>query len=435
MADAWVNLLIGGTLLLVGFAAALLFQRFRVPDFFFLMVLGVVLAHLPFEPFGPGLLASLEPVLPVFLPLTLAFIMFEGGLSLSAPEGRKGFGALLAHIVVAMAITIGLTWFLATRVLGFDSTTGLVLAAAFSGPSASIVLSFAPQLRLHPKALNVIVLEGVLGNIVAAIVVMFVIRSPGQAPMLEMGDYLFQILLATGLGLALGAAWRPAVRRLPSARFVYIATLAWAIVVYALAEGFISRSGPVAAFAFGLVLAASRRTAVPGGEGTSRTERAEGLKAFQGEITFVMRTFFFVYLGLTLTPDLSSLTPLYSALVLTAGFVVARVPSSVGVARAYGLSRREGRVLVATVGRGLTDIVLVLFAIESGAIPAADVLPLQAMLPLVILAAAGACAGMLLWAERGASEARRAEAARVAMASPEAAAAASRRESPPGPRP
>jgi len=39
MADPWVSLLIGGTLLLVGFAASLVFERYRVPDFFMLILL------------------------------------------------------------------------------------------------------------------------------------------------------------------------------------------------------------------------------------------------------------------------------------------------------------------------------------------------------------------------------------------------------------
>ena len=401
MAGEWVSLLIGGTLLLAGFAAALLFQRYRVPDFFVLILLGIVLAHLPVEPFGPSLLASLTPILPVFIPLTLAFILFEGGLSLSAPDMRKGLGALVAHIVVAMILTMALTWFLATRVLGFSSDTGLILAAAFSGPSATIVLSFAPQLRLHPKALNVILLEGVLGNVVAAIVVLFVLSSPDVQSSSAVLAYLSQTALASAFAFLAGLGWRLVFRRLPDVRFSYIATLACVIVVYALADGLMNRGGAVAAFVFGLVLA-YRKAASAGGPETPRA--ADSLKAFQGEITFVLRTFFFVYLGLTITLDRSSLEALWGALLLTAGFVAARAPTSLGIARAYRLSRREGRVLVGTVGRGMTDVVLVLFAIESGQIPPAEEPLLLGMLPLVILVAAGVCAALLVWAERGPPE-------------------------------
>jgi len=63
MAEPWVSLLIGGTILLVGFAAYLSFQRYRIPDFFVLMILGAVLGMIPVAPFGPGLLASLGPLL------------------------------------------------------------------------------------------------------------------------------------------------------------------------------------------------------------------------------------------------------------------------------------------------------------------------------------------------------------------------------------
>ena len=399
MADlVWVSLLVGGTLLLVGFAASLLFERFRVPDFFMLLLLGVVLGHVPVEPFGPGLLTALGPVLPAFTALTLTFIMFEGGLTLSLRDAGKGTGVLVTHILGAMAVTMALTWLIATQVLGLSSTTGLVLAAAFSGPSATIVLSFAPHLRLSPNALNVILYEGVLGNIAAAVVVLFVIRTPGQ----EAGGALISFLSSTALGAAaaflLGIGWRLSLRRLPQARFLYIATIAWAIVVYAVGDGIIGQSGAIAAFVLGIVLAYHRPSTAQAAAGPGP---AEGLRAFQAEITFVMRTFFFVYLGLTMTFDRFSVGALFGAVLLTAGFVVARAPTTFLVRRAIHLTGRETRVLLGTVGRGLTDVVLVLLAVESGVLPAVEADFLVGMLPLIILVAAITCAGLLAWAERG----------------------------------
>ena len=43
MADPWVFLLAGASLVLLGFAAAQIFDRFRVPDYFILMALGLLL--------------------------------------------------------------------------------------------------------------------------------------------------------------------------------------------------------------------------------------------------------------------------------------------------------------------------------------------------------------------------------------------------------
>ncbi len=131
MADPWVSLLIGGTILLVGFAAYLSFQRYRIPDFFVLTILGAVLGVIPVAPFGPGLLASLGPLLPVFTNLTIAFILFEGGLSLRPLGSGHRFTPTLVHILGAVALTMALLWLLATRVFGLGDAAALVLAAAF----------------------------------------------------------------------------------------------------------------------------------------------------------------------------------------------------------------------------------------------------------------------------------------------------------------
>jgi len=367
-----------------------------VPDFFLLLLLGVVLGHVPFEPLGPGMVAALGPILPAFIGLTLAMIMFEGGLSLNAARAGSGVGALTAHILGAMAITMALTWFLATAVLGLSSLTGLVLAAAFSGPSATIVMSFAPQLRLSPNGMSIIVLEGVLGNVAAAVVVIFVLQVPGQEAIVP---YLSQTVLAAAVAFLVGAAWRGLLRKLPSRRFVQIATLSLVIVTYAVADGLIAKSGPIAAFVLGLVVAYHRR----GGHPVEVKETAD-LKAFQSEITFVLRTFFFVYLGLLMTFDQFSVAALVGAGLLVVGFLAARAPSAVLVARSQALSGRETRVLLGTVGRGMTDVVLVLFAIQSGVLPPTEATFLVGMLPLVILLAAVVCAGLLVWADRGREE-------------------------------
>ena len=366
-----------------------------MPDFFLLLLLGVVLGHVPFEPLGPGMVAALGPILPAFIGLTLAMIMFEGGLSLNAARAGSGVGALTAHILGAMAITMALTWFLATAVLGLSSLTGLVLAAAFSGPSATIVLSFAPHIGLSPKALRTIVLEGVIGNVVAAVVVLVALQLPGSPGASDVMHFLSQVGLSASVAFLVGLAWRSVTGTLLPFKFQYIATIGLAVVVFALAEGIVGGNGAIAAFVFGLVIGYRR----DGPHSLTEMEGA-GLQDFQKEITFGLRTFFFVYLGLLI--QFSSFSPgaLFGAGLLVAAFVVARVPTSLGLARAYRLDRRDTRVLIATVGRGMTDVVLVLLALESGLLPPSEGSLLLGLLPLVILLAAVACAALLSWSER-----------------------------------
>lgn len=397
MSETWVTLLIAGALLLAGFLASLTFERYRIPDFIMLILLGMVLGHLPISPFGPSLVDSLQPVLPAFTTLTLAIILFEGGLTFRLGAGKLKLVVLLSHIVAAMAITMVALWALGTRLLGFDSFTALVFGAAFAGPSATIALSFASRLKVSSSTKGAIILEGVLTNVIAAIVVLFLLRFDGSLTLNSILPYCAESLIAALAAFACGVGWHAASERLSSHRFVPMATIAWAVVVYSVFEGFLDKNGALAAFIFGVAVAYRfPRERVDG----SVKHRDDVLKGFQAEISFALRTFFFVYLGLLMTLD--GLTPrlFASAALLTLAIVAARIPSSLVLGRVFMMTWRETRLVMATVARGMTDVILVLVAIQSGVLPPADTDMLISVLTLLVLMSAVATATLLYLAER-----------------------------------
>jgi len=81
MADVWIFLMAGGALVLLGFAAAQVFDRIRFPDFFILMAIGVFLSSgiLPLQ-FDPR--ASLQSIALVLTSVAIVFILLEGVLVL-----------------------------------------------------------------------------------------------------------------------------------------------------------------------------------------------------------------------------------------------------------------------------------------------------------------------------------------------------------------
>jgi len=438
MTDTWVTLLIAGTLLLVGFAASLVFQRYRVPDFILLMFLGVVLALVPFAPFGPGLLGSLAPVLPLFTQLTIAFILFEGGLSLRLRESGRSVPAIVAHSIGAMALTAGLIWLALTRLFGLSDPTSLVFAIAFAGPSASVALSFAPRMHLDLRAESAIVLEGVLTNVIAVIGVLLVLEWYGAPGSFFFLPYLAQVGEAVALGAIFGVGWGRVVDRLAQRRFVYIATLAIAIVVYAAAQGFLGQNGALAVFVLGIAIGAERKSrsasaaasgtpAPPSTEdmlreltrfveatdgarhanGSAAPSSAHTLRSFQSEITFALRTFFFIYLGLLLVSEWGGTGPLFAALVIVGAFLLGRLPTSAALGWGLVLYPRDTRAVFASMARGMTDVVLFLFAAQAAILPTSDVSFVLGIVPIVVLLAAFISAALVTWAGRspGATEA------------------------------
>ncbi len=403
MADPSLALLLGGTILLVGFGAYLAFQRYHIPDFLVLIVLGAILYLLPVAPFGPNLLTSLGSVLPLFLQLVIAFILFEGGLSLKTRQAGRALAPLLVHIVVAFLLTLALIWYLASHVFGLSQIASLILAVALANPSASIALSFAPRMRLSERAEAGVILEGVITNVFAVMGILFLLEWAGAGAQISLLAYGLETAAAVGVGLAAAAAWRQVTRALRGREFVYIASVAVAIIVYAAAQLFLYQNGAVAVFVFGLALGYHRPATVAEdidefvGEFTRPVER---LRSFQSEVTFALRTFFFLYLGLLLVSEWAGTSTIGYGALLTLVFVAGRAPTSLGIGRALHLPPRERRVLLASMGRGLTDVILILLAVQTGVLPAADASFLLSLLPTAVLLSAFVCAGLLVWAER-----------------------------------
>ncbi len=462
-----------GTLLLLGFAASLAFHRFRIPDFIVLLLLGAALTQIPFPPFGQGLYGSLQPLLPLFTQLTLAFILFEGGLSLRFGSSARSLPGIIAHSVVAMGATAILMYFTLMAFLGLSQPTALIVALAFSGPSASIALSLATRMHLDPRAEGAIVLEGVLTNVIAVIGVLVALQWYGAPGSFFFLPYLAEVGEAALFGAVIGYAWAQVVNRLAQQSFTYIATIALAIVVYAGAQGFLGQNGAVAVFALGIILGRERKAAVPAAS-TAKPERdaadimlqdlarfveategprvtngsgaphpAQSLRSFSSEITFALRTFFFVYLGLLLAVQWGGMSTILAALILVATFLVGRLPSSLALGWGLTFYPRDTRAVFASMARGMTDGVLILFATQSGVIPAPEADYILGIVPAVVLFAAFASAALVIWAGRSPGEAETRRILRDDSRGPQVSAAptlpdaagASRRGSLPSPTP
>jgi cell volume regulation protein A len=416
MAEIWLFLLVGASIVFVGFLASQLFDRLRIPDYFILMAIGLVLGSriLPFGGFDPK--ASLDVVAPQLTSIALAFILFEGGLVLRVKGMGRMWGAAALHTGVAMAFAIGGMWWVGVALLGLSSTTSLLLALAFCGPSATIVLSFLPRLKVREPTRFTLTVEGVMGNVVAAVLVLMIVQLPGAADVSTWLPYLLLVGVTIIVAWLVGEAWALLVSGPEPPSFSYMTSVAVAVMLYALGDSpYLGGNGGLAAFVFGLVLGHRKALAPlrPAPVGS------RGLQEFHRELVFLLRTFFFIYLGMQVQIAGITFTTIVGAVLFTVVFFASRLPSTAVLARMWNLPRLDARVLRATVARGMTDTVLILYAISVGVIGVNAVTGVNEatfvtdLLFLVILVAAAASAILVFRAEMGA----KAE-ARVAAAVP-----------------
>jgi len=100
------------------------------------------------------------------------------------------------------------------------------------------------------------------------------------------------------VGAVLGLFWLPIMHRVRKEQFSYVVTLAVVFLVYSLTESWWGGAGAISCLMFGLVLGNGKKILKMIKYSGRGFEMSTETKQFHSLISFVIRTFFFVYLGM-----------------------------------------------------------------------------------------------------------------------------------------
>ena len=309
--------LLGG-LLVLAFVANRLVRFTHVPDVIILMTTGVLI--------GP-VLHWVNPdhfhgITQGFGALALLLILFEGGLDLKLREIVSHFGGGFFLSVVCYALSMLAVAAVSRRVQSFGWNHALVVGAVLGCVSSSIVLPVLQQIRLRREVRVTLLVEATLGDALAvlAVTTLMGILAGGSASAKDIAWNLgSSLVLASGMGILAGMAWSYLLPALSDQRFWHVLTFGAVLLLYAGAH-FIKGNSLVAVLVFGLTLAnfpairSSLATVGARGRsewfGESQGSASSGTEAkrphmemhtFHAELAFLIRTFFFVLLGVRLS--------------------------------------------------------------------------------------------------------------------------------------
>lgn len=302
------NLFIAGlaVIILFGVLAGLLFKATRIPDILIVMAAGIVLG-----PFGIGWItpAQLEPILPPFTTLALVMILFTGGLGLPLETVLRGAAVATLFSIVIFFASLGVTTLLCIAVAGFSLSDSLLLGAIIGGTSSAVVLGLLRGAPISENGRTLLSLESSITDVLCITVLMALIQLMTE-PDAGIGEGLANLGKQFGIGVAVGAVcgfgWGDIARRAKQLRLEFMATLAVVFLTYVGVE-LAGGSGALSALAFGVVMASSRGRAVieeaaphaarEHAENAAQDETRE-LLTFHDELAFLLRTLFFLVLGI-----------------------------------------------------------------------------------------------------------------------------------------
>jgi len=310
-------LILAGSIIVIGFLGNYLFERKGFPDMLLLIVLGML--------FGPvfGLVdaTSIMGLAPYLAALALVFILFDGGMAMNIYRvfAESPRAVILAIIGFALSV-IATTLFMAYIVIPPDVPIlySILFGTIFGGSSSVAVISLASRIKVSEKCSTILSLESALTDIfciVFSLVVIDIILK-GAVDLTAVGQSIAsRFSIGIVLGIIFGLIWLSILKRIAKASYVYILTLAVVLLAYSLSE-FLGGSGSLCSLLFGIMLGNEKEIYK-----ILRMERPPdmvvdvGLKRFESEVAFLLRTFFFVYIGLIVS--ISNITIVLAGIILS----------------------------------------------------------------------------------------------------------------------
>jgi len=297
-------LLISATLFL-SYISNLFYTKTRIPDIVWLLgfgyLLGPVLGFFEIETF--------MSIFPLLILVTVSIFSFDTGINVDISSVmRTAIKALFLSMTTFLAVTfiVGLSVsFLFPD--QFEILEGLLLGAMIGGLGGISVTGILDQLRTLIPFIEdegtVLNLESTLSDpikVVACVTLIRMIMSPGLT--LEDGfkDIVFTFTVSVLFGLAVGLLWAEVLNFLWGRPFNYMMTVAALFPVYIASETVAGTGGgPITALAFGLTITNYRYISKRLGSNRRVRIDKKRIREFNMEITFLIKAFFFVYLGLT----------------------------------------------------------------------------------------------------------------------------------------
>ncbi len=250
------------TILAAGIIAQWVAWRLRIPAIVVLLLTGLAL--------GPGLgILDIDELLghnlEIIVGLSVAVILFEGGLNLKFRDIRD-HGPVVARLVTAgVAVTAIVGTVAAATLLDMSWDMALLLGTLLTVSGPTVVLPLLLHVRADKKTTAILRWEGILVDPVGAVLAVLVFEAllaGGGALGLELAGLglVRAVFFGGGIGLAMGYGVASLERRylIPDALGAG-AGLASVLVAYALSDWLQPESGLVAVTVMGIYLANQKR--------------------------------------------------------------------------------------------------------------------------------------------------------------------------------
>jgi len=359
--DANVIVILVSLALFLAYISGIIYTHTGVPDTVWLIGFGAL--------FGPVMnlfnADLLRPMAPILVLMALNLLMFEAGMNLDLKtfkEATRKSSALAVCTFILTTASVGYTLHYIMPQY-FNYTQALLFGAMIGGTSTSTVLGILGSMQRYSSGIGdtrrFLVLESIVSDslcIVTAMTLMRIIQSPSIPLNDGVKEIIFVFTVSTFIGFWCGVLWVQILDIVRNRPFNYIMTIAALFVAYIVSEEVGGAgAGSIAALAFGLTLTNYPLLAKRFKLRENVRVEMRRLRSFHEEITFLVKSFLFLFVGLeiTLNAEYLFLGLGITVLIGAVRFVSVYITDSI-----VDMSDMEARVSRMIFSNGLTALVI-----------------------------------------------------------------------------
>lgn len=354
-----------GLTIFIGFVTTTIFERTRISEVIPLMLFGLILGPiLHTVDVSPN--SIIVSILPFISTLALIVLLFHAGLMMDIFAVARAITKSTIFTVAVFVITLALITIFSILVLQWPVMHGILLGVVLGGTGSAIVVTMIEKARIKEETKSLLILESIITDalciIIAGIIIQLIVSS--QTPELPtmFNTLLSSFTIAVFLGILCAGIWTFIVKYEWLSRYSYMLILALVFCLFGITET-LKGNGGFAVLVFGIILGNMPKLKKIL-KFKNEAKISPLMLTIQEEIAFFVRTFFFVYIGLILSPSNLSGAVMIVSLVLLSIMLTSRL----AVQKAFlpNMPQKEKNILVTMLPRGLAAAVLATIPTANG---------------------------------------------------------------------
>lgn len=360
-----------GVLIFAAYLFAEFFRSKNIPDVLLLIIIGLIVGPIS------GLLSQsmFGHIGSVFSNITLVIILFEGGTNLKADVLRQALRGTAKITLINFVTSAFLTGFITWYFFDFDPILAFMLGAFLGGTASAIIIPMVSQMKMNNNSKTILILESAVTDVLCVVVglALFEAFKLGEFNLIKMfGNLVPGFLLAIIIGLIGGLLWSFLLNKVRTINNSIFTTPAFVFIIFGISE-LLGFNGVISALMFGITLANIDLLPLPKIQKYTKitpNQLNETEKIFFSEVVFLLKTFFFVYIGISIV-----LTDVYSmsiGLLLTCIYYFIRV-FIVKVSVGRNVPKQDKIIMSMMVPKGLAAAVLASLPYQAG-VPGGEII-------------------------------------------------------------